>query len=428
MTAFFALFRKDLVLWIGSRRALIMGLVAPVLIAGFLGSIFDTGKSQISSIPIAMTDLDQSDFSRAVVKGFTEDKQFEVQILGEEDANRAVTSGKLRASIVLPKGLDSSILHSMFGVTGKPEILIRHDPSQPMVLAAVRGLLAQHVMGAIGQRILGSAQDSTWMDRARAQLKDNLDVPAETQKTLEALFQNVESLQKQIRADQDVNSSAPAMTLPFDTREVAATANPGQEYNAYGHSFAGMGVQFILFQGIEVGIGVLLARRLGLWQRLRAAPISRSTLLGSRIASAAFISFVLLVAIFVIAAIIFGVRVQGSYVGFAAIAISFALVTGAFGLLVAALGRTPEATRPLAILATLVMVMLGGAWVPSFLFPSWLQTATLAIPTRWAVDGLDAVVWRGQDFSAVLPDIGALLAFAVGFAALAIWRFDWEER
>jgi hypothetical protein len=33
------------------------------------------------------------------------------------------------------------------------------------------------------------------------------------------------------------------------------------------------------------------------------------------------------------------------------------------------LGKTPEATRGLAIFATLIMVMFGGAWVPEFLFP-----------------------------------------------------------
>ena len=33
-----------------------------------------------------------------------------------------------------------------------------------------------------------------------------------------------------------------------------------------------MGVQFILFLGIEIGIGVLLAQRSGIWQRTLAAP------------------------------------------------------------------------------------------------------------------------------------------------------------
>ena len=122
----------------------------------------------------------------------------------------------------------------------------------------------------------------------------------------------------------------------------------------------------------------------------------------------------------------FGVRIEGSFAGFVGVCTAFSLMTASFGLLIAMLGKTPEATRGISILVTLLLVMLGGSWVPAFLFPQWLQKATFAIPTRWAVDGLDAMVWRGLDFHAALPPIGALLAFAALFGAVAIWRFRWE--
>jgi len=168
-------------------------------------------------------------------------------------------------------------------------------------------------------------------------------------------------------------------------------------------------------------------RRLGLWKRLRAAPVSRTLLLGGRIASGTLIASILMAGIYAAAITLFGVRIQGSVAGFVLIALSFALLTSTFGLLIAALGRTPEATRGLAVLATLLLVMLGGAWVPTFVFPEWLQAATLFVPTRWAVDGLEAMTWRGQGFDAALAPVGAMLAFSALFAAIAIRRFDWEE-
>jgi len=73
------------------------------------------------------------------------------------------------------------------------------------------------------------------------------------------------------------------------------------------------------------------------------------------------------------------------------------------------------------------MVMLGGAWVPSFIFPEWLQTASLAVPTRWAVDALDAMTWRGQPFAEALLPAAVMLGFSAAFMAIAIWRFRWEE-
>jgi len=73
------------------------------------------------------------------------------------------------------------------------------------------------------------------------------------------------------------------------------------------------------------------------------------------------------------------------------------------------------------------MVMLGGAWVPTFIFPAWLQQLTVVVPARWAVDGLDAMTWRGLGFGAALAPAGVLLGFAALFGALALVRFRWEE-
>jgi ABC-2 type transport system permease protein len=228
-------------------------------------------------------------------------------------------------------------------------------------------------------------------------------------------------------ASSAASGTAGGLQQPFALRLVEGSSSPTQGYNAYAHSFAGMGVQFILMLGVDIGIGLLLMRRMDLWKRLRAAPVSRATLLGSRMVSTALIAFVLFATIMLAGMLFFGVRVLGSWLGFALVMAAFALLTASFGLMIAALGRTPEATRGLAIVATLLMVMLGGAWVPSFIFPEWLQTATLVVPTRWAVDGLDAMTWRGQGLEDALAPTAVLLGFALLFALIAWWRFRWEE-
>jgi ABC-2 type transport system permease protein len=142
----------------------------------------------------------------------------------------------------------------------------------------------------------------------------------------------------------------------------------------------------------------------------------------ARAASAALIAAVLLCVIFAVAVLGFGVTVS-SVAGLIGIAVSFGMLTAGFGLLIAAFGKTPEAARGIAVFATLMLVMLSGAWMPSFLFPAWVQKVTLAVPTRWAIDGLDAVTWRGLDFAAALPAIGVQAAFAVAFMAIAVWKF-----
>ena len=381
LTALKALIRKDLVLYFSNRRALVMSIAAPIVIAAFFGSLFGSGGDKPSRVPIAVADMDGSAISRAVAVSLKGDTSFEVRELAEPAAIEAARQGKVRAAIVLPAGFGVKAPAALIGSGEKPSIAVHYDPSQATALPMVRGLLTQHVMKAIGESMGGPGG----------------------------------------------GASKSAFSAPYDTQTFATTSGADRPYNGYAHSFAGMGVQFILFMGIEVGVGVLLARRLGLWKRLRAAPLSRTLLLGSHILSGALTALILLAIIYAAAMAFFKVRIEGSVPGFIGVAIGFALLTSSFGLLIAAIGKTPEATRGLAIFATLVMVMLGGAWVPSFVFPEWLQTASLVIPTRWAVDGLDAMTWRGLGFDAAIAPIAALLFFSALFAAIAIWRFDWEE-
>jgi ABC-2 type transport system permease protein len=164
-----------------------------------------------------------------------------------------------------------------------------------------------------------------------------------------------------------------------------------------------------------------------MWKRLRAAPISRSTLMLSKVLSCAVVSLIITLVVFTAGAFLFGYRLEGDVLGFVGLAVSFAVMASAFGLTVATLGRTPQGARSVALLGVLVMVMLGGCWIPSFLFPEWIQAFTPAIPTRWAIDGFDGVFTRGFSFGETLPMISALGFFGLGFAGWALLAFRWNE-
>ena len=430
MNAFIALVRKDLVLYFSNRRSVIMSIAAPILIAAFFGSLFGGSGNKPANIPVAVTDLDHSALSTQIVAALRADSALTDRDSAQADAAAQVKAGTLRAAITLPAGFGAQAGRALFGGADKPQIVLTYDPSQAMVLPLVRGLLAQHVMENVGQAMLAPA--SPVLKDLREQVDASPRLPAERRAELGAMFDSIARVQQRAASEPQAASGAAAnrpggFSVPFSTREVEASSRPDVKYNSYAHSFAGMGVQFILLMGVDLGVGLLTMRRLGLWKRLRAAPLSRAKLLGSRIASTALIALIVFAVIYAVAMAFFGVRIDGSVLGFATVLVAFALLTASFGLLIAALGKTPEATRGLAILATLLLVMLGGAWVPSFIFPAWLQTISLFVPTRWAIDGLDAMTWRGLPLDAALLPVAVMLGFAAVFAVLAVARFEWEE-
>ena len=430
MGAALAIVRKDVLLFFADRRAVIMGFVAPIAIASFFGFIFSGNKGgEAAKVPVRVVDGDGSAISRAIASGLAGDTSLEVAGGTAEDAREAVRRGKATVAVLIPPGFGDAAGQAFFGGAKKPALELLYDPSHAMELAMVRGVLTQHVMQAVSAEMFGGDQGRRLTEQSLDRLAtDGSGMPEADRKALGDMLSSVNRWYERAPAS-PLPGASPAprgLTVPYEVGETAVTSGAGVAYNGFAHAFAGMGVQFLLFACIDLAIGMLTERQLGLWKRLRAAPLSRATLLGAKMASGAILALLSLSATFAFGMGVFGIRVEGSWPGFVLVCVATALMASGFGLLIAALGRTPQATRGVAILAVLLMVMLGGAWVPTFVFPAWLQKVTLVVPARWAVDGLDAVTWRGVGFAGALPAIVALLAFAALFGALALARFRWE--
>ncbi|MEO6922132.1 MAG: ABC transporter permease [Collimonas sp.] len=426
MSALHALIRKDLILYLSNRRAQLISLLLPIALGTFFGYLFGgSGTSNNGKIEVALVRLDDSSISRKIAAGLKADSALHVQELPQAVAQDQVRQGKLSAAIVLPAGFGDAAKKAFFVGRDKPEIPLYYDPSQGAVLAMVKGMLTQYVMQNVSAEMFDIKAADSYINTSIEALQKSGAQNPDLLKMLSSIKEYQSHAAKAV-SDADGKSQAglaqATLSVPYATRDQALTSGM-QKYNGYAHSFAGMSVQFILFMGIDAGIAVLLWRRMGLWNRLLAAPVTLDTVLLARALSCAIIAFALLCVIFLFAMLVLKVQIAGSLPGFIGVGVSFALVTASFGLLIAAFGKTPEAARGLAMFATLIMVMLGGAWVPAFLFPQWLQTLTLAMPTRWAVDGFDAMTWRGLGFAAALPAIAVQLGFTALFGSLAIWKF-----
>lgn len=380
MTAFLALVRKDLRVFFQDRRAVIMSFAAPIMIGSFFGYVFGgtSRSSDPGQVKVLFVDQEQGAVAKTILAKLSANKTLAVQQHSLEEAEQLVRTGKAPAAVIIPPDFGIKAKQALFSAQERPKIRVYLDPSHQMESTMIEGMLTGYIMEAVSKdAFAGSGRGN-------------------------------------------------GLRVPFEMTEEKLTARRGVAYNPYAHSFGGMAIQFILFMGIDVGIGMLLDRQRGLWKRFAAAPLSKWTLLGSRAVSATLIAMLILTVVFAFARIVFGVKIEGSLAGFLAIAAGFGLMTSAYGLLIAALGKTPQAARGLSVLATLFMVMLSGAWVPSFLFPGWLQNATKLVPARWAMDGLDGMTWRGLGWQEAVVPVVWLVGFALLFGTIAVMRFRWE--
>jgi ABC-type multidrug transport system permease subunit len=109
---------------------------------------------------------------------------------------------------------------------------------------------------------------------------------------------------------------------------------------------------------------------------------------------------------------------QASWLGLAAILLATGAAMSALGMVAGSVVLV--AKRGEIVIAALLTAMglVGGAFFPIEVLPSWLQPVGEIVPTRFAYDGLRAALFRGGDWEG---DALVLLAFAAVCLPAAVW-------
>lgn len=434
-TVIWGMIRKDLQGFFSDRRALLISFVAPIMLAAFMGSVMGGGgQAADESIRVIVADEDQTDLTKAITKALQSEKTLKLEQTSPEAARELVRKGRVVAAVWFPKGFGEQAQQSFFGGGDVPELTLLHDPSRGTELAMLRGLMMQHAMQTIASTIFDPKIGSKLIKDQLKQIEQAKDLEPNSKKLISDIMNGVNRWMENANknngdgGNSNTNINIPAgFRQPFQAKEVPVTAGERIKFNNYAHSFAGMSVQFMLFTALEGALILLRERKSGLWRRVRAAPISRYVVLLSKTLSATIISSLVLAVCYFVGIIVFKIPMAGSLLGLILVLITTALSSASFGLMLAALGKTPEATRGISTFAILIMVMVGGAWIPSFTFPSFLQSVSQFTPTRWAIDGMQAMTWRGLGLADGLQTSAVLMGFSFLFGLIAWLRFQWNE-
>jgi len=98
MIPFLALVRKDLRLFFNDRRAVVVGLLVPIVLASFFGYIFggQGGKTETSRMQVLAIDQDGSAISRGIIAQLNADKNLDVKPSTPDEARDLVTARRRR--------------------------------------------------------------------------------------------------------------------------------------------------------------------------------------------------------------------------------------------------------------------------------------------------------------------------------------------
>ena len=210
-------------------------------------------------------------------------------------------------------------------------------------------------------------------------------------------------------------------TLTWNDRTTDA---PGSRYVDFlvpgliGMNLMGAGLWGIGFNTVDLRIKNLL-------KRLIATPMRRSHFLLAMIGSRVMFFIPEMFVLLIVARLLFGVPVAGSYLSIFVIAFLGSITFAGMGLLIASRARSIESISGLMNLVMIPMWLCSGIFFSSERFPDFIQPFIQALPLTQVINALRAVILVGEPLAAQAVSLGIVAAWCAGSYLLALKLFRW---
>lgn len=190
----------------------------------------------------------------------------------------------------------------------------------------------------------------------------------------------------------------------------------------------GMAVMFSFFLIPNIGLTFFREHGWSTWERLRASPARTSEILFGKTLLPLLMSLGQLLTMFVVGGVIFDLKIRGSLLAIAAVAVTLSLCLVALGLLLTAWCRSVLQLNAAGNLGALFLAGVGGALTPIPSLSGWTRSIAPATPSYWAMRGFRSTILDGGGVVDIFMPVLVLAAFAACFLVLALARFRVDER
>lgn len=361
---------KDLRQRLRDRSALVLGLAAPLLIAGLMSFAFQ-GVDEFH-ITVAVTDGDGSELSAALLDVLGSPELRDIVTVEPsdtaEDAAATVDDGDVDAGVVIPAGFAASV------VGGEPlpvEVLTSADA--PLAGEVTRSIVEAFVAQVDADRlsVATALAAGTPLDQLDALVAD----AAEQQLPVAAVQRPTGS-----RVLDPISYYAPAM-----------------------------GIFFVLFAISFASRGYFLEQRAGTLERMTAAVRPSEVLLGKALSVFVYAA-ASLATIAVFTSVLFGAD-WGGVLPATALILAMVLAVVCLTAFVTLVARTERQADGVSSIVTFGLALLGGNFVMVSSSPPLLRKLALLTPNGWALRGFVDLATGERALATVAAPVAGIVAF-----------------
>jgi ABC-2 type transport system permease protein len=378
MNAALVIAAKDLRVRIRDRSAIVLGILAPLLIATVMSAAFRGTESFHTTVGVV--NQDRQELGAAFVSMLSSPELSDVVsmrlVASPAEARRLVDTGKLGAAYLLPAGFT----------------------------AAAHGGSAVHI------EVLGSS-DQAIARQVSAGLAESFaaQVNADRLSVLTAVATGSGTAQLA-----QLMAASARLRLPVSTVSGDIGA---RQLTAISYYAPSMGI-FFMFFGIGFGArSYWIERRTGNLDRMLAAPVRPAVVLVGKALSTLVFGLASLATMQLVTSTFFG-AVWGPLAASGALVIAIVLAAAALTALVTTVARSERQADGFASTVTFALVLLGGNFVFVSSSPSLLRKLALLTPNGWAMRGF-VDLQSGAAASAAVRPVLAILAFTGVVAVVA---------
>lgn len=388
MRQIIALAKKDLRLMPRNKGGMFFTFAWPIVLMVLFGFAFGgnaaSGGAQ-NKVRVALVDEDNSEGSRQFAAKL--EASFELLPMTRTEAATAVRLGQQAAYIAIKPGFGQASERMFYGPSKEVEVGV--DPARQAEAGMIEGLLMKHAAGDMQKMFSDPAASARMADKALAEM------PADA-----AAAPQVAPVQRFLGELKTFTSSGAAQGpagqggdwQPLKITSTAVARERRGPDNAFDVTFPQGIVWGLIGCVMTFGISLVTERTHGTLVRLRMAPLSRAQILGGK-ALACFVTIMIVEVILLTVAFGFGVR-PSSWTMLTLAGVSSAICFVGFMMLIASLGKTEQTASGAGWAILMPLSMIGGAMVPQFVMPQWMQTAGQVSPIRWVILAIEGGIWR----------------------------------
>jgi ABC-2 type transport system permease protein len=307
-----------------------------------------------------------------------------VTVAAQADLLTQVERGNLSAGVIIPAGYDAAV---RAGRGTGLRYLARPQQSSQQLGETVRGAVARQ------SALLGAARFAVVRHAA-----PNFDAG--------------------LAAATRIAPRVPAVTV---TQSTAGTSLFPTTLGQFDIAASSELLLFLFLIALTGAVALIETRRIGVSRRMLSTPTSPATVIAGETLGRALIACVQALVIIFGTALLFGVH-WGQPAGVAAVVILYILAAAGAGIFVGTLFRNEQQAAGMSLLLGLGLGALGGCMVPLEVFSPTVRRIAHITPQAWGNDAFAKLIGHGASITGILPQLGALAAYAVVLLALAAWR------